>query len=380
MMFVFVVTTAITVDYAYMQLVRTELRSATDAAAKAGAEALSRTQNPTQAKKEAVHYAACNSVGGRPFQLTEDDVLVGRVQLSDSGRWEFQDGATPPNAVRINARTGNGAAQPAVPLFFSRVLGSSGFTPSHQATAGQQEVEVCLCLDRSGSMNFDMSGREFAFPPNNPRLSRFKKWGVEWQNLLSPPHPTGSRWAALRNAIREFFKEASNYNSGPRTSLVTWASDYKMPIRPYTNYTAASNDYPLPSRIGFDWTVNSNTIEGIVDTKGNSPIMGGTNLSAGLDQAIKSLTGPNSNSFASKVIVLLTDGEWNEGRSPILSAYEAKEQSIIVHCVSMLTQTQSDLAQIAAITGGRYYSTQNAQELKDAFSDIAKSLPVVLTE
>jgi Flp pilus assembly protein TadG len=34
----FIVTSALTIDFAYMQLIRTELRSATDAAAKAGAE------------------------------------------------------------------------------------------------------------------------------------------------------------------------------------------------------------------------------------------------------------------------------------------------------------------------------------------------------
>ena len=39
-----------------MQLIRTELRTATDAAAKAGVEALIRTQNATAAKAAAVQY------------------------------------------------------------------------------------------------------------------------------------------------------------------------------------------------------------------------------------------------------------------------------------------------------------------------------------
>lgn len=380
MLFVFVVTTAITVDYAYMQLVRTELRSATDAAAKAGAEALARTQDPAKAKQEAVRYAAANSVGGQSFRLREDDVVLGRVNLAQSGRWEFQAGAAPPNAVRINARTGNGAAQPAVPLFFSGVIGKSGFTPSYQATAGQQQVEVCLCLDRSGSMDFDMSGQEWAFPPNNPKLCNFTQWGWDWQNMLSPPHPTDSRWAALRRAINAFFKEADNYYPQPRTALVTWGSDYTMPVSPFTVYPAASTDYPLPSTAGFSWNANVTAIKGIVNAKGDAPIMGSTNLSAGLDEAIGALTGASSNSSASKVIVLLTDGQWNEGRNPILSAQEARAQGIIVHCVSMLTAKQSDLEQIASITGGRYYSTQSSKELRDAFAEIAKSLPVVLTE
>jgi Flp pilus assembly protein TadG len=48
MLFVFIVTAALTVDIAYMQLIRTELRACTDAAAKAGAEALARTEDPTK--------------------------------------------------------------------------------------------------------------------------------------------------------------------------------------------------------------------------------------------------------------------------------------------------------------------------------------------
>ena len=45
MLFVFIVTAALTVDIAYMQLIRTELRVSTDAAAKAAAEALARTES-----------------------------------------------------------------------------------------------------------------------------------------------------------------------------------------------------------------------------------------------------------------------------------------------------------------------------------------------
>ncbi len=163
MMFVFVVTAAITVDYAYMQLVRTELRAATDAAAKAGAEALSRTQDTCSAKDEAVRYAACNTVGGRALRLSSDDIIVGRVKMNGAGKWQFRENEEPYNAVKVNSTTGD--AVTGVPLYFSRLFSEATFRPSYQATAGQQEVEVCLCIDRSGSMNFDMSGSDWTFHP-----------------------------------------------------------------------------------------------------------------------------------------------------------------------------------------------------------------------
>ena len=54
MLFVFIVMAALTVDVAYMQLIRTDLRIATDAAAKAGAEALSRTEDEAAAMAKKV--------------------------------------------------------------------------------------------------------------------------------------------------------------------------------------------------------------------------------------------------------------------------------------------------------------------------------------
>lgn len=380
MMFAVVAVSAMTIDYSYMQLVRTELRAVADASAKAGAEALSRTQNVSIARAEAIRYAASNQVAGRSFQLSANDVTIGRVTSSGPQRWTFQADGTPPNAVRVNARTGGTALHPSVPLFFSRMEGHNSFTPSVQATAGQQEVEVCLCLDRSGSMNFDMTGVDYSFASGNPFLSSFTSWGTTWRNMLSRPHPTQSRWAALTRAVDVFLQAAGSYDPPPRTSLVTWATDYTMPLSPYTVYTASSTDLALPASSGHNWITNAASVRSLIAAKAAAPIMGGTNLSAGLDRAVGVLTGTNSNSFSSKVVILLTDGNWNAGRDPVNAAYDARAEGIIVHCVSMLTQNQSVLEDVATLTGGRYFRTSNEAELTSAFNEIARSLPVVLTD
>ncbi len=152
MMFVFIVTAAFTVDYAYMQLVRTELRSATDAAAKAGAEALSRTQDANAARFEAIRYAAANSVGGRPFRLNNNDITIGRVSSNANGKWNFQAGGSPPNAVRVNSRTGNGYANEAVPLYFSGVLGKAAL---HASMPVHRRTTRCRSLLVPGPFRFD---------------------------------------------------------------------------------------------------------------------------------------------------------------------------------------------------------------------------------
>ena len=380
MIAIFAIMAAITVDYSYMQLLRTELRAATDAASKAGAEALGRSQNTVFAKQEAIRYAAANRVGGREFALSANDIDIGKVTRSSNGRWDFQLNGSPPNAVRVNARTGATAAHPAIPLFFSRVLGQDSFSPSYLATSGQQDVEVCLCLDRSGSMLFDMSGVDWVYPTGNPRLSTFTGWGATWQYHLSPPHPVNSRWAVLSRAVRLFLDEAALSSPQPRASLVTWASDYEMPISPFTDYPESQNDVLLPSLSALNFESNKQAILDAVDRRTVQPMMGGTNLSAGLSQAIASLQGSSSSVLSSKVIILLTDGQWNTGSDPVTVATAARNAGITIHCVSMLTSTQSTLQQIATLGNGRYFSTSNETELRAAFQELARSLPVVLTD
>ncbi len=380
MLFVFVISAAFTINYSYMQLVRTELRAATDAAAKAGAEALARTEDTTFARQEAIRYAAANRVAGQPFLLGTTDVEFGQVSPQGAGRWSFTNNGGTLNAVRINARTGNGAANSAISLFFSSVLGRDSFTPAYSATAGQQEVEVCLCLDRSGSMAFDMSGTDWAYPASNPLFVPRSGLSTRDQNYYSPPHPTASRWAALRDAVNMFLTEAGNYNPPPRTSLVTWANGMTSGVSPYAYSPSSSTDVALPAASGHNWAGNMASVQSAITNRGASPVIGGTNLSAGLDLAVSVLRGTNSSLYASKVVTLLTDGEWNAGRDPTVAAYDARGQGITVHTISMLTALQPDLQEIATITGGKYIGTSNTIELRNAFIELARSLPVVLTD
>lgn len=390
MMIVFCLLAAISIDYAYVQLVRTEMRSATDAAAKAGAEALARMEDIDEARAAAVRYAALNTVGGKPLKIRSSDVLIGRVDQDANGRWQFSKGKTPTNAVQVLARTGQGAATAAIPLFLPGVHKQRTISPKETATAGQQVVEVVLCLDRSGSMCFDMSGLDYSYPSNNPLLMSNSAWNAVknyfpssqqtfYRNYISPPHPSNSRWAVLDGAIDLFLTEAGKNIQPPRTALVTWASDNTMPCPPYTKFQVVTTDVVLPNADA-SFSANRALIDAAITKLGKNPMLGATNLSAGLDRAVSVLTGPGSSKLAGKVVILFTDGQWNEGRSPIQAAQDAKAAGITVHCVVMLTADQPDIRQVAAITGGKYYLTSNQAELSSAFRELARSLPVVLTE
>ncbi len=365
MMGVFVVTAAITIDYAYMQLVRTELRIATDAAAKAGAEALGRLETAAGARRAARDYASRNLVGGQGLQLNNGDIQFGRLVESGQGRYGFGLGHAPFNAVNITAGTGPGTAHPAVGLFFGRVLGVDDFTPLQQATAGQQRVDVVLCLDRSHSMCFDMSGRDWTYPPK----------GRSFTDALyhAPPDPVRSRWAQLVTAVNVFLHEASQSNPPPRIGLVTWASTAYEP-------QAATVDVALPTAAFDDFASNRQSIMSAMHERTVRNMNGATNLSAGLDLAVAQLNRPGVSQLSDKVVLLMTDGEWNEGRNPRSAAQDARNRGIIVHTVTMLTGSQPDVQAVASITGGRSFNTTNSDQLIAAFREIARSIQTVLID
>ena len=72
------------VDVAYMHMVRAELRTATDAAARAGSEALARTQDPALARAAAIDVASRNLVAGKGLSLKNEDITLGTISETSS--------------------------------------------------------------------------------------------------------------------------------------------------------------------------------------------------------------------------------------------------------------------------------------------------------
>src|SRR3954462_14226999 len=68
---------AFAINVAWMQLVRTELRTSTDAAARAGAKQLSLSQSTGVALAQAKDLAKRNPVAGQPLLLANSDVEFG---------------------------------------------------------------------------------------------------------------------------------------------------------------------------------------------------------------------------------------------------------------------------------------------------------------
>ena len=71
---IIIIIAAFALDVAWMQLVRTELRTATDSASRAGAKTLSLKQNTTDARNAAKQAALRNTVAGDPLQLQNSEI------------------------------------------------------------------------------------------------------------------------------------------------------------------------------------------------------------------------------------------------------------------------------------------------------------------
>jgi Ca-activated chloride channel homolog len=348
-----VIMAAFAVDVAWMQLVRTELRTATDAAARAGAKELSLSQNTAAARDRAKQAARRNKVAGEPLQLQNRDIQIGAsTQPSSTSRFSFSSGGSRPNAVRVTGRRTNGSASGPVDLLFAGVLGVREFEPQQVATSTQLDRDICLVVDRSGSMMRGLFGSDVP------------------GGACKPPHPTKSRWGNLRIAVQSFLDELDKTPQKEQCGLVSYSSDAQACGRTYTI-----------SEINSELTNDYSIIRQEINKKSDAPVEGRTAISAGIDDGITVLTGAKSRPFALRTMVLMTDGIHNTGPEPVISARVAAQNDIVIHTVTFSVDADIRRMQdVAKATGGEHFHADDQKELVDIFKRIASTLPVMLTE
>lgn len=108
---------SLAVDYGRVQVAKTELQGAADAAALCGVTGLS----DGTAVARAISAAASNTVDATSVSIVAEDVATGNWNATTR---EFTPGGTPANAVRVSASR-TAAKSNAVPLVFGAVLGKN---------------------------------------------------------------------------------------------------------------------------------------------------------------------------------------------------------------------------------------------------------------
>lgn len=361
MLAAFLIVAGMAMNVAYMQLTRTQLRTATDAAAKAAVEALQRTQSVASARTAARDVAALNAVAGVGLTLTDSQIVFGGTVQQSDGSWAFTPGATPSNAARVTGSRTGSSANGGITMFFGSMLGRTYFEPQMTAVASQVDRDICLVLDRSGSMAFDLSGVDWQYPSPYTYPSAY----------CMAPHPTLSRWAFADAATRVFLAECEATTQTEQIALVSYASGGNWCSQRYS-----------ASTINSELTTNYTTLTTALSAITNNAIPGGTSISSGIDTGVTVLTRAGfARSFALKTMVVMTDGIHNSGRPPLNAARDAAAQNITIHTVTYSTDAdQTAMKAVAAAAGGQHFHAPDGTQLREIFREIAATLPVVLTE
>lgn len=358
------VIAALCINSAFIELSKSEMRLAADAAAKAASITLGQTGNPALARVRGRQICRRHTVANERLLLSNSDILFGQAQLQPDGSYRFMQDVEPYTAVRVNASFSRREGGAASLLALGGFLGREKFELEQSSIACRIDNDICLIVDRSGSMAWDLSNEPFSYPGELHDKSII-------QDYFSPPHETLSRWAALQIAVDTFLTVLENNPYEPRVALVSYASNFDFGV--YTS-TVSTIDQSL--------THDFNLIRSSLHARSQKPLIGNTNIAAGLRDGIMTLSAESSSRpNASHNIVLLTDGVMTQGDDPVALAALALSQNIAVHTVTFSDQADQQLMQaVAAAGGGEHYHAPDGETLTAIFQSLAETLPAMLIE
>lgn len=316
------ITAAFAIDIARIHVTRSELRTATDAAAKAGVEALGREQSTNAATDAALAIARENIVAGEGFLLDPNNVIFGSSGQNENGTFFFEEGGQPLNSVRVIGEKTRNSPAGSASLFFTPLFGLADFEPIQVATATRVDRDIALVLDVSGSM------------------------------------ASNGRFEALSNALDVFLSELDNTPQRENLSLTVYSTTER-------NIQELTTDLVL-----------------IQDAFANESPEGFTAIGQGLNTGLNSiLNDPNARPFALKSIIVMTDGNQNRGVNPLQIAPLCRDAGVVVHTITFSEgANESLMAQVAEIGEGLHIHADNDEELLEAFQTIARQLQVLLIE
>ena len=315
------VAAALAIDIAHIHVVRSELRTATDAAARAAVETLGREQDIDAAREAAIRVAAENLVAGRGLTLSPDDIQFGGSTQNDDDSFSFDPNASFINSVQILGERVEGSPDGPVPMFFGPLFGTTNFQPTQSATATRLDRDIALVLDVSGSMG-------------------------------------GSRFSGLTSAVDVFLAELDDSPQEERVSLTVYNSRARKLRRLTRN---------LPS-----------IATGIRSQSPSGATAIGRGLRVGIDSV---LNDPESRRFALKSVILMTDGNHNRGPRPETVAPDAAAQDVKIFTITFgRGADQNSMRRVAEIGNGEHFHADGNADLANVFQVIARQLRVILTE
>ena len=389
---VMIILCLIAMNLSYMQLTQSELKIATDAAARAGCRAWSDSQDMETARAAARLAAEMNTVSGRPLLLDSNDntdaqiVFGASIRDVNGGRYQFtpiDDAAVLGGALVSGVEVS--VVQPTNLLL--RVANVETFNPATSSIASQIDRDIALVIDRSISMTYYNGDEPFrqvidallaAGTISQPEADDARSYRAYSQNVLD--HFTGQalEYAIARNATRgtEDVPIHSRWESLEIASEAFFqAIDETHPIE-----QVAVSSFSSDSRVDLELSENLQLAEDTVNALNPA---GSTAIGDGLLSGLATLGGPARRQSAVPVIILFTDGQLNGGIDPNTAVQQviAQNPNTVIHAVTFSTAADQGLMRsIANATHGEHFHANTRQELIDVFKRIAASVPTLLTQ
>lgn len=389
---------AFVINIAYLQLSKTELMVATDAAARTASRALSEYQDVELAKDAARATAALNSVAGSPLQLNLNDELLFGVASNQyvdgrSTRFAFtaipeQDvasGAATANAIQLTGNRTTDSEDGEINFPFP-VFNNHTWRLSHSTTTLHLDRDVALVLDRSGSMAWRTYAWPTAHGPWHPtiyaaaeqagllysiRFGRTRQYYYAqdvtpeiyqdwvWTDFYEMGPLPPSAWDDLKVAVDQFLTVMEQSNQTGYIGLASYASDSSVDLRLQSSHAAVRNHLNQLSPVG------------------------ATAIGDGIERGAEILLDQDIvHPFAVKTMIVMTDGMHNWGTDPIEAAQAlVDEYDIVIHAVTFSAGADQDrMRQVAAIGRGRHYHAETGEQLASVFREIAFNLPTLTVE
>lgn len=399
---VLVILCGLAINAAYMQLTRTELMVATDAASRAGGRALSEFQDIDAARDAAIATAALNTVAGRPLRLRSGDndgevdfgvasrAGAGRFQFSKTAHSAIRSGSEMATTIQVTGRRSAGSMTGPVQLIFPSFRGDNLFNVDYTSTTMQVDRDIALILDRSGSMGY----RYFDWPPGfNPYSSYVMRAGYDAGILriysyryrgrsywaYTPAH--GSNWDDYEDWVYE------NYlNNGPGSAPEQPWSELVRAVNAFLGVLESTEQeeqvslatYSTSAHLDLELERDYNAIRNQLS---NFYPSGATAIGEGLQAAMPSLLDTmRARPFAAKTIVVMTDGIHNTGVDPVTVVGQIVSQhDITIHSVTFGDGADINrMREVARLGGGTHYHAADGNELVEIFETIANNLPTLV--
>ena len=336
---------AFAINVVYMELARTQLQINTDVATRAAGRTLAVTGDQVQAIAAAKRMMQLNTFVNQRLYVTDNNIVFGAsTRTSECERYSF-DVSNTPNAVRFET---NGTVK--VPMLFPTMGVPVDFRPIKQAISTQSELDIALVIDRSGSMAFGSGEIAGNYSPAAAPLG--------WQ--FGDPVPPLSRWNDAVSAVDSFLNYLNTTVHDERVAMITYSDQASRDRQLTTNY----------GLLGASLTDISRSFKG-----------GSTNIADGITFGAAELGNKGTaRPWASRVLIVLTDGIYTSGIDPKIAATAAAAEDITIYTLTFSAEAdQVKMSEIAAIGRGLHFHAANGTELTEAFRAIAHSLPTLLT-